>query len=209
MNIRRRFGVFATAVSGLLVAGLLFSAPAFAWDTELKGAGATCPPGSDQPQVDFTLGLFDTGHSGHVDAFVGDQQVELLNEAGEADNSFSGESKEVKFHFLVPNPDEDTSITLKTVTYFDDLPEGEKPPTSKVDVDVTKCMNEESSSSSSSSTSTTETPTSVGLTTTTEAAGQLPFTGSNSLPILIAALVMLIGGGAALYATRIRGRHAK
>ena len=46
-------------------------------------------------------------------------------------------------------------------------------------------------------------------TTTTEGAGQLPFTGSNgSLPLLIAALVMLAGGAAALFAARVRGRRA-
>jgi hypothetical protein len=46
-------------------------------------------------------------------------------------------------------------------------------------------------------------------TTTTEGAGQLPFTGSNSsLPLLIAALVMLAGGAVALFAARVRGRRA-
>jgi hypothetical protein len=66
-----------------------------------------------------------------------------------------------------------------------------------IEGDTTDCP------TSSSAPSSTEAP------TTTAAPGQLPFSGSNSLPILIAALVLLAGGGAALYATRIRSRHAR
>jgi LPXTG-motif cell wall-anchored protein len=52
-------------------------------------------------------------------------------------------------------------------------------------------------------------PTTIGLPTTTVSAAKLPRTGSSTLPVLIAAIVMLVGGGAALFATRVRGRHAK
>jgi hypothetical protein len=45
---------------------------------------------------------------------------------------------------------------------------------------------------------------------TTTGGGQLPFTGSSgSLPLLIAALIMVIGGAAALVAGRVRGRRAR
>jgi hypothetical protein len=46
-------------------------------------------------------------------------------------------------------------------------------------------------------------------TTTTVAPGKLPFTGTNAMPILIAGLVLVAGGGAALAASRIRSRQAK
>ena len=45
--------------------------------------------------------------------------------------------------------------------------------------------------------------------TTTEGAGQLPFTGTNALPMLIAGFVLVAGGGAAVIASRMRGRQAK
>jgi hypothetical protein len=51
-------------------------------------------------------------------------------------------------------------------------------------------------------------PTSAPPTTT--GGGQLPFTGSSgSLPLLIAALVMMAGGAVALFAARVRGRHVR
>ena len=45
--------------------------------------------------------------------------------------------------------------------------------------------------------------------TTTEGAGHLPFTGTNALPMLIAGFVLVAGGGAAVIASRMRGRQAK
>ena len=230
MKIRRRLGVFATALAGLLAAGLLFSAPAFAWDTELKNLSASCPEGSDQPRVDFTLKLFESGHEGHVKAAfkIGDshelQKVdELLDENGEAGGSFGKDASELNLHFFVDNPSEDTTITVFVKTVFNDLPEGEKPPVSKAETDLSKCVPPESSSSSSSSTSTTEieqpapaapssteAPAAVAAPSTSEAeeAG-LPKTGSSAMPMLVAALVLLTVGGAALFASRVRGRHAR
>jgi hypothetical protein len=45
--------------------------------------------------------------------------------------------------------------------------------------------------------------------TATVAADELPFTGSSTVPLLIAALVLVAGGGALLYAARLRGRHPR
>jgi hypothetical protein len=39
--------------------------------------------------------------------------------------------------------------------------------------------------------------------------GGLPFTGSNPLPMLIGALVLVLGGGGLLLAGRLRGRQVK
>jgi hypothetical protein len=49
----------------------------------------------------------------------------------------------------------------------------------------------------------------VPTTPTTPAAGSLPFTGSNPLPILIAGLVLVAGGAAAVLTSRVRSRRAK
>jgi LPXTG-motif cell wall-anchored protein len=228
MKIRRRLGVFATALSGLLAAGLLFSAPAFAWDTELKDLSTSCPPGSEQPRVDFTLKLFESGHEGRVKAFfkIGDSHEaqpveELLDENGEAGGSFGKDASELKLHFLVDNPSEDTTITVIVVTLFKDLPQGEKPPVSKAKTDLGKCVHEEESSSTTTTTTeieqpasaapSTQAPTTLGAPSTSEEIEQqgLPKTGSSAVPMLIAALVLMTVGGAALLAGRVRGRHAR
>lgn len=44
---------------------------------------------------------------------------------------------------------------------------------------------------------------------TTSGEGQLPFTGTNAIPILIAGLVLVVGGAAAVLASRARSRQAK
>jgi hypothetical protein len=220
MTFRRRLGVLATAVSGLLVAGLLLSAPALAWDTKIQDLQAECPPGSDQPQVSFTLELFESGHTGHVDAFytVGDSK-----EANDIPSQeFGKDDKSIEFSFSVPNPDQDTTITVYTKTSFDD---SEEQPTSKATADLATCE-------AQGTTTTTEAPTSTEAPTTTappstappstappttEALGKaattvgesLPGTGTNSMPLLIVALVLVVGGGGLLFASRLRARHAK
>jgi hypothetical protein len=45
--------------------------------------------------------------------------------------------------------------------------------------------------------------------TTTVGGGQLPGTGANALPLLIAGLVLVVGGAAALLTSRMRSRQAK
>ena len=86
--------------------------------------------------------------------------------------------------------------TAEAVSNGDEPPELEVVPLDRTEGDTTNCP------TSSSSPSTTQAP------TTTAAPGQLPFTGSNSLPLLIAALVMLTVGGAALLAARTRDGQA-
>lgn len=222
MKIRRRLGFLAIAVSALLAAGLLFSAPAFAWHSELEDVSASCPPGSEQPRVDFTL-KFDTARSGHVQAAfqVGGGEPQQVDE----DFTFS-DVDEATFHFLVDNPSEDTTITVSTVTLFDDLPEGEQPSESSKTVDLEKCQKEETTPTTPTPSTEAQTPPvgapapapsieapSIEAPNTTAAAkaeSELPGTGSNNtLPMLIVGLVMLVGGGAALFTARIRGRHAK
>jgi hypothetical protein len=51
--------------------------------------------------------------------------------------------------------------------------------------------------------------TSSNVPTTTSGEGQLPFTGTNALPLLIAGLVLVVGGAAAVLTSRMRSRQAK
>jgi LPXTG-motif cell wall-anchored protein len=227
MKIRGRLGILATAVSGLLAAGLLFSAPAFAWDTEIQHLEAKCPPGSDKNVVSFVLKLFEEGHKGTVEAnvSVGGEIV------GQETRSFDEEDQFLEFEFEVPGPENDhTVVQVHTMTTFEDSKET---PESKASTTLEKCQKEESTTTTQAPT-TTEAPTSTAAPTTTVAAPSsteaaapttagapsttlaaigaesLPKTGSNStLPLLLVAIVLVVGGAAALFATRIRGRHAK
>ncbi len=213
MRIRHRLAILATAVSGLLAAGLLLSAPAFAWDSQLTDVSTSCPPGSEKPRVELTM-KFDTARSGHVQAAfkIGDDVQKVDEEL-----SFN-DVDQATFQFSVPNPSEDTSIKVFTTTFFDDSKfddSKEEPIVRKKEAELKKCVSE--GSSSSSSTSTTEAPSGTGSPTTAapstseveQPKQKLPDTGASAVPMLIAALVMVIGGGVAVYATRIRGRHVK
>jgi hypothetical protein len=46
-------------------------------------------------------------------------------------------------------------------------------------------------------------------TTTVEGSGALPFTGTNAMPMLVAGLVLVAGGAAAVLGSRLRGRATK
>ena len=46
-------------------------------------------------------------------------------------------------------------------------------------------------------------------TTTVEGTGALPFTGTNAMPMLIAGLVLVVGGAAAVLGSRLRGRATR
>jgi hypothetical protein len=53
----------------------------------------------------------------------------------------------------------------------------------------------------------TTTTTETADATETAPADELPFTGSKAMPLLIAGLVLVTGGGAMLFGARVRGRH--
>ena len=55
----------------------------------------------------------------------------------------------------------------------------------------------------------TQTTNGKAVTTTTTGSGQLPFTGTNAMPMLIAGLVLVAGGAVAVLASRRRSRQAK
>jgi hypothetical protein len=234
MTLRRRLGVLATAVSGLLAAGLLLSAPAFAWHATLSDVHTRCPsnPHPGQTRVSFTIAPSPAGHSGTINVSYSidggaSQDVPasgLLNQEGKPQSTFGPDDESLDLHFFVPSPTEEGSqITVTVGVTFNDLPANEQqPPEVSKTVDLVVCTATEATTSTTATTATTViTPTTVvassttaaggalGETTTTAGGGSLPFTGSNAMPMLIAALALVLGGGGLLVASRIRGRQAE
>jgi hypothetical protein len=228
MTLRRRLGVLAAAVSGLLAAGLLLTTPAFAWDSQLSDVHTRCPsnPHPDQTRVSFTLTPFHGHKDGSVEVAYqvngGDVQKlpegGLLNQQGKPQSTFTKDDVSLDLHFLVPSPDTEGTIHLIVTTVFNDLPEGEKVPVAEADAKLVVCKSTEATTSTTPTTvitpttvvasSTTAAGGVLGETTTTAGGGSLPFTGANAMPMLIAALALVLGGGGLLIASRIRGRHA-
>jgi hypothetical protein len=220
MTFRRRLGVLATAVSGLLAAGLLLSAPAFAWSADITRLEVSCPPGSDTNLVVGTVTLNPSDDSGRIEVWY------RIGETGDftrdGTETFNPGQQLVDFHFSVPSPDtENVQIAVKTVTFFDSLPENEAPPEDVRYANLEKCKGEETTPTQPTTpptqptqppeTTPTAAPTTaaLGKAATTVAANKLPFTGSNAVPMLIAALVLVVGGGGLLFASRFRSRQAK
>lgn len=242
MTFRRRLGVLAAVVSGLLVAGLLLSAPAFAWSADIVRLEASCPPGSTDNLVSGTVKLEPSDDSGRIEVWYRIGGTGDFTRDGT--ETFNPGQQLVDFHFSVPGPDEiNTQIAVKTVTFFDSLPKGETPPEDLAYTNLENCNPGETTTTTEAPTTTvpptteaptttvapptTEAPTSTneapgttaapttiggalgGETTTTAGSGNLPFTGANAAPMLIAALVLVLGGGGLVLANRIRSRHAK
>jgi LPXTG-motif cell wall-anchored protein len=214
MTFRRRLGVLATAVSGLLVAGLLLSAPAFAWSAQVKDLTATCPPGSDKTNV----------VSGHVilskEEVGGHVVIEYKLDSGDfvqvVDQKFSAGQTNLDFSFSVPA--DEGSVTVRATAFFDDNKEN---PSGTAYTNLEKCKGEETTPTqpttpptqppSPTETTPTAAPTTaaLGKAATTAGVSGLPRTGSNPVPMLIAALVLVVGGGGLLFASRFRSRQAK
>jgi hypothetical protein len=226
MTFRRRLGVLATVASGLLVAGLLLSAPAFAWDTTISGLHTRCPsnPHPDQTRVAFDVKLFQKGHSGSFEVFYkideGDSTAVpssgLLDDTGKPHSTFGPDDEFLHLHFLVPSPTEEGhTISIKVVTHFDDSKETPVSKAGPVKLEV--CTGEGGGTTTTTTTeapATTAAPTTTagaigGVTTSSSGGGSLPFTGSNPVPMLIGALVLLLGGGSLLLAGRLRARQVK
>ena len=213
MTFRRRLGVLATLASSLLVAGLLLSAPAFAWGASLKDVNSECPPGSDKNVVAGHVILTEEKVGGHV-------VIEYKLDSGDfvqvIDQKFSQGQTNLDFSFSVPA--DEGSVAVRATAFFDD--NSENPSDTKY-VDLAKCKGEESSSTTSTTskpsgpTSTneaparTEAPTTVATSLGGETGASLPRTGSNPLPMLIGALVLVLGGGSLLVASRLRTRQVK
>jgi hypothetical protein len=137
-----------------------------------------------------------------------------------ADRDFVAGQTVVDFSFTVDSPDSDNAeITVFAQAFFENSNET---PHGTDTVHLAKCKGEETTTTTEAPTPTstneaparTAAPTTTagaigGVTTSSSGGGSLPSTGTNALPMLIGALVPVLGGGGLLIADRLRARQVK
>jgi hypothetical protein len=228
MRTRLRLGAAAAVGLGALLLATVLASPALAWHSNVTAEAKCLDDG--QIQVDYTVTAWEAGHEAYVKVFYqlnGGEKVDL--DAGK----FDKEHSEFKDNFVLPEGTTGTVVVTAKAFWKDDQTPSEN---SSGPVELPeKCKGHESSTSTSESTtstsesttttttpSTTETSiaptTSIEETTTTAAvgaatsttagAGQLPFTGASSGPMLLAGIVLVGGGSLFLLLSRSRDGHA-
>jgi hypothetical protein len=228
MRTRLRLGAAAAVGLGALLLATVLASPALAWHSNVTAEAKCLDDG--QIQVDYTVTAWEAGHEAYVKVFYqlnGGEKVDL--DAGK----FDKEHSEFKDSFVLPEGMTGTVVVTAKAFWKDDQNPSEN---SSGPVELPeKCKGHESSTSTSESTtstsesttttttpSTTETSiaptTSIEETTTTAAvgaatsttagAGQLPFTGASSGPMLLAGIVLVGGGSLFLLLSRSRDGHA-
>jgi hypothetical protein len=213
------------ALGALLLVGLLAS-PALAWEWGVS-AEAVCEEGGTTARVDFTVESKEKGAEGDV-AVVAVVDGEPFGEP--VTGKFGPESDTVTGSFTgVPLDAE--SVKVKAFVQWKGQKEPEKQHT---DVELPKdCKPTPTTAPPTTAPPTTAPPTTAPATTvapttvpptteaptttegeevlpatsTTTSGPQLPFTGANSGPLLLAAIALVGGGFAILWASRLRGRH--
>jgi hypothetical protein len=228
MRTRLRLGAAAAVGLGALLLATVLASPALAWHSNVTAEAKCLDDG--QIQVDYTVTAWEAGHEAYVKVFYqlnGSEKVDL--DAGK----FDKEHSEFKDNFVLPEGTTGTVVVTAKAFWKDDQTPSEN---SSGPIELPeKCKGHESSTSTSESTtstsesttttttpSTTETSiaptTSIEETTTTAAvgaatsttagAGQLPFTGASSGPMLLAGIVLVGGGSLFLLLSRSRDGHA-
>jgi hypothetical protein len=183
-------------LGALLLVGLLAS-PALAWEWGVS-AEAVCEESGTTARVDFTVQSQEQGAEGDVTvvALVGDEPF------GEPVSGSFGPGGDTVTGSFSGIPLDAESVVVKALVQWKGQQEPEK---DKAHVDLpTDCE-----AAPTTTTPTTTPPTTegvLGATSTTEGP-QLPFTGANSGPLLLAALALVGGGFVILWAGRLRGRH--
>jgi hypothetical protein len=217
------------ALGALLLVGLLAS-PALAWKWGVS-AEAVCEDSGTTARVDFTVQSKENGAVGHVlvialvDGKPFGQPVtgEFGPESDTVKGSFTGvplDAESVEVKALVKWKGQDDVEKDKAVV---ELPtDCTSPPTTAPPTTAPPTTAPPTTAPPTTAPETTVAPTTTPTTeapTTTEAGGvlpttsttsggaQLPFTGANSGPLLLAALVLVGGGSLILWASRLRGRH--
>jgi hypothetical protein len=212
MRFPLRLGA-TVALGALLLVGLLAS-PALAWEWGVS-AEAVCEEGGTTARVDFTVESKEKGAEGDV-AVVAVVDGQPFGEPviGKFENdTFKGSFTGV--------PLDAESFKVKAFVQW----KGQKEPEKRhADVELPKdCKPTPTTAPPTTAPPTTVAPTTVPPTTeaptttegedvlpatsTTTSGPQLPFTGANSGPLLLAALALVGGGFAILWASRLRGRH--
>lgn len=208
------------ALGALLLVGLLAS-PALAWEWGVS-AEAVCEEGGTTARVDFTVESKEKGAEGDV-AVVAVVDGQPFGKP--VTGKFGPESDTVTGSFTgVPLDAE--SVKVKAFVQWKGQKEPEKRHTDvelPKDCKPTPTTAPPTTAPPTTAPATTVAPTTVPPTTeaptttegeevlpatsTTTSGPQLPFTGANSGPLLLAAIALVGGGFAILWASRLRGRH--
>jgi hypothetical protein len=215
MRTRLRLGAAAAVALGALLLATVLASPALAWHSNVSVESKCLDDG--QVQVDYTVSSWEEGHKAFVKVFY-----ELNGETVERPSGyFNEEHSEFSDSFVLP-AGTTGKLTLTAVAIWKD---GERHEKSK-DSDETelpdKCEGHESTTTTTMASTTTESSvaptTSIEETTTTAAvgaatsttagAGQLPFTGASSGPMLLVGIVLVGGGSLFLLLSRARDGHA-
>jgi hypothetical protein len=193
------------ALGALLLVGLLAS-PALAWKWGVS-AEAVCEDSGTTARVDFAVQSQEDGAEGDVAVFA---LVDGQPFGQPVTGSFGPDNDTVKGSFTGV-PLEAESVVVKALVQW----KGEdKPEKARADVQLPTDCKQPSPTTAPPTTAppTTAPPTTEGeevlpATSTTTGGPQLPFTGANSGPLLVAALALVGGGFVILWASRLRGRH--
>jgi hypothetical protein len=195
------------AMGALLLVGLLAS-PALAWEWDLS-AEAVCEEGGTTARVDFTVRSQEAGAEADVTVVA---LVDGARFGKPVIGSFGPDSDTVSGSFSgIPLDAESVAVRAIVQWKAKDTPERDK-----VDVDLpTDCGAPAPTTTPPTTTpATTAPPTTAPTTTqaggilpTTTSGPQLPFTGANSGPLLLGAIILVGGGFVILWVSRLRGRH--
>jgi hypothetical protein len=207
------------ALGALLLVGLLAS-PALAWDWGVS-AEAVCEDSGTTARVDFTVQSKENGAVGHVlvialvDGKPFGQPVtgEFGPESDTVKGSFTGvplDAESVEVKALVKWKGQDDVEKDKAVVELPTdctSPPTTAPPTTAPETTAPETTVAPTTTPTTEAPTTTEAGGVLPTTSTTSGGAQLPFTGANSGPLLLAALVLVGGGSLILWASRLRGRH--
>jgi hypothetical protein len=220
------------ALGALLLVGLIAS-PALAWEWGVS-AEAVCEEGGTTARVDFTVESKEKGAKGDVAVFLnvdGERFGKVEGVFGPGNDTVSGsftgvpldatfvkvkalvhwegekEAEERKADVELPKDCKPTPTTAPPTT----APPTTAPPTTAPPTTAPPTTAPPTTAPPTTAPSTTVAPTTVTPTTeaptTTEGEEVLPFTGASSGPLLLAAVALVGGGFAILWASRLRGRH--
>ena len=221
MRTRLRLGAAASVGLGALLLATVLASPAFAWNSTVT-VNSRCV--EEGVRVHYSVEAWEKGHKATIDVsyelngetVVLEDDTPLFNKFTDHFDLAAGTTGEIVFTVVTTWKDtgEETTSHGK-----DKLPKPEK------------CKGEESSTTTSKSTTTTSestttttaptttestvapttsieattTTVAVGGATSTTAGGQLPFTGAgSSQPMLLAGIVLVVGGGLFLLLSRDR-----
>jgi hypothetical protein len=190
------------ALGALLLVGLLAS-PALAWEWDLS-AEAVCEEGGTTARVDFTVQSQEAGAEADVTVVA---VVDGARFGKPVRGGFGPDNDTVTGSFPgVPLDAE--SVLVRAIVQWKDK---DQPERDKVDVALpTDCAPAPTTTPPTTTPETTAPTTTQGggiIPTTTTSGPQLPFTGANSGPLLLGAIVLVGGGFVILWASRLRGRH--